>query len=455
MGEFMETCKINKKQIYTMLIACITPIVICALLNISLVYAFLLSVLFALIISLKNGFTIKELKHMILKEINECKSLYVVILLIGATVSVWLSSGVVPSMIFYGLKYMNGMNILFSSFLLIAISSVFMGTAVGTISTIGIAILGIGKGFEIPTGLLVGVIVSGAFLADKISPISGLLNLTLATTETSYKEMVKSSLKTIIPTIIICALIYYLIGTKYSHVSGSKSSIELMQSIKNEFFISPYFILVPVLIVILSIIGIKSIYCMMSGVIMGSIISIIFQNLKLLDLIKYIFLGFSINSNSAVINETLNSGGVISMISVVIIVMGAIALAAIMQGTGVINYLTKDLIYKIKNKKDLILKTGIISGVLTVITCDQTIGIVVPSRLLKNKYEEIGVDKSILARTISDTGTIIAPLMPWNVNGLIVSLVTGVSCLAYAPFALLCFIAPLMTVIVSNINKRK
>ena len=188
---------------------------------------------------------------------------------------------------------------------------------------------------------------------------------------------------------------------------------------------------------------------------MGSIISIVFQNLKLLDLIKYIFLGFSINSNSAVINETLNSGGVISMISVVIIVMGAIALAAIMQGTGVINYLTKDLIYKIKNKKDLILKTGIISGVLTVITCDQTIGIVVPSRLLKNKYEEIGVDKSILARTISDTGTIIAPLMPWNVNGLIVSLVTGVSCLAYAPFALLCFIAPLMTVIVSNINKRK
>lgn len=451
----METCKINKKQIYTMLIACITPIVICALLNISLVYAFLLSVLFALIISLKNGFTIKELKHMILKEINECKSLYVVILLIGATVSVWLSSGVVPSMIFYGLKYMNGMNILFSSFLLIAISSVFMGTAVGTISTIGIAILGIGKGFEIPTGLLVGVIVSGAFLADKISPISGLLNLTLATTETSYKEMVKSSLKTIIPTIIICALIYYLIGTKYSNVSGSKSSIELMQSIKNEFFISPYFILVPVLIVILSIIGIKSIYCMMSGVIMGSIISIVFQNLKLLDLIKYIFLGFSINSNSTVINETLNSGGVISMISVVIIVMGAIALAAIMQGTGVINYLTKDLIYKIKNKKDLILKTGIISGVLTVITCDQTIGIVVPSRLLKNKYEEIGVDKSILARTISDTGTIIAPLMPWNVNGLIVSLVTGVSCLAYAPFALLCFIAPLMTVIVSNINKRK
>lgn len=455
MGEFMETCKINKKQIYTMLIACITPIVICALLNISLVYAFLLSVLFALIISLKNGFTIKELKHMILKEINECKSLYVVILLIGATVSVWLSSGVVPSMIFYGLKYMNGMNILFSSFLLIAISSVFMGTAVGTISTIGIAILGIGKGFEIPTGLLVGVIVSGAFLADKISPISGLLNLTLATTETSYKEMVKSSLKTIIPTIIICALIYYLIGTKYSNVSGSKSSIELMQSIKNEFFISPYFILVPVLIVILSIIGIKSIYCMMSGVIMGSIISIVFQNLKLLDLIKYIFLGFSINSNSAVINETLNSGGVVSMISVVIIVMGAIALAAIMQGTGIINYLTKDLIYKIKNKKDLILKTGIISGVLTVITCDQTIGIVVPSRLLKNKYEEIGVDKSILARTISDTGTIIAPLMPWNVNGLIVSLVTGVSCLAYAPFALLCFIAPLMTVIVSNINKRK
>lgn len=454
MGDFMEECKIHKNQIYLTLFLCIMPIVVCVILNIHLVYAFLLSVVFAVAMSLKNGFTKYEIKKMIIKEVMECKSLYLVILLIGATVSVWLSSGVVPSMIFYGLKYMHGMNILFSSFILISISSIFMGTAVGTISTIGIAVLGIGKGFGIPTSILVGVIVSGAFMADKISPISGLLNLTLTTAETNYKDMFRSSLYTIIPTILICSVIYYLIGNQYSQSGTSGQSIELMNAIKNEFIISPYFILVPITIVILSIIGVKSIYCMISGVVVGSIISIIYQNISLFDLIKHIFTGFNTDTSSKIINETLNSGGIISMISVVIIVIGAISLAAILQGTGIINYLTKDLIYKINSKKELIIKTGIISGILTIITCDQTIGIVVPSKLLKNKYDEIGVDRSILARTISDTGTIIAPLMPWNVNGLIVTLVTGVSCISYAPFAILCFIAPLVTYIISHVCKK-
>lgn len=448
----MEYCKFSKKQIYITLFLCIIPIVLCVIMNLSLVYAFLFSVIFAILMSLKNGFTTDEIKTMILKDVIECRSLYIVVLLIGATVSVWLSSGVVPSMIFYGLSYMEGMNILFSAFILISISSIFIGTAVGTISTIGIAIIGIGKGFGIPAHILVGAIVSGAYLADKISPLSGILNLTITTTETNYKEVLKSSTHTIIPTIIICAIIYFLIGNQYCSSETSEKALQLIKAMDSEFLISPYLILMPVSIVILSIIGVKSNYCMISGIVVGGMVSIFFQDTSILELVNYIIFGFSANSNSKIVNETLVSGGVVSMISVVIIVIGAISLSSILQGTGIINYLTKDIIYKISTRKELILKTGLISGVLTAITCDQTMGIVVPSRLLKSKYKDIGVDNSVLARTISDTGTIIAPLMPWNINALIISLVTGVSCVAYAPFAMLCFIAPLVTCIMCSIK---
>lgn len=450
----MESCKMDKNQIYITLFLCISPVIICIIMNLSLIYAFLLGIVFASIMSIKNGFTSQEIKSMVLSGVSECKNLYIVILLIGATVSVWLSSGVVPTMIYYGLEYMQGMNLLFASYLLISISAIFMGTAVGTISTIGVAILGIGKGLGIPTHILVGVIVSGAFLADKISPISGLLNLTLTTTEINYKEAVKVAVYTIIPSIIISAIIYYFIGMKYQNTEGANRSLELISAMNSEFFISPYLLLLPIVIIILSVLGVKSSYCMWSGVIGGSIVSVLCQKISIGELLNYILLGFNPNTNSEIVNEILTSGGVWSMVSVVLIVIGAISLSSILQETGIINYLTKDIINKISTRRDLILKTAMISSILTVITCDQTIGIVIPSKLLKSKYKELGVNNNILARTISDTGTIIAPIMPWNINSLIISLVTGVSCIAYAPFAVLCFITPVITILLAIINKK-
>lgn len=140
------------------------------------------------------------------------------------------------------------------------------------------------------------------------------------------------------------------------------------------------------------------------------------------------------------------------MVLVALIVIGTISLGSMLQGMGIINYLTKDIIENIDIKKELILKTGFISGVLTTITCDQNTGIVIPSKLLREKYDEINVSRGILARTISDTGTIIEPIMPWNVNTLIITMVTGVSCLKYTPFSVLCFIFPIVTIISAFIN---
>jgi Na+:H+ antiporter, NhaC family len=449
----MPKDNLDQKDMYLILCGCLLLIGGCVLSNVSLVFGFSISIILSCFIFIKKGFSLKKLIALMSKGLIECRILYIVILLIGATVSIWLSSGVVPSMIYYGFEYMKGTNFLFAAFLIMSISAVFMGTAVGTISTIGVAILGIGMGFGIPSYVLLGVIVSGAFIADKISPISGLLNLTLSTTNTNYKEAFKSMIVTLVPTLILTSIIYYFLGIKYNTNIDTNSIIQFQISIKDAFYTSPYLLLMPVLILIMSFLGVKMVYSILTGLLGGVIVSFVYQNMTLIQILKSIFLGYRGNTTSTKLNEILISGGVISMIEVLFIVMGAIALSSILEGTGVINYFTNKIISKINSKKDLIVKTSFISSILTIVTCDQTTGIVIPGKLLEDKYHELNVDKNILARTISDTGTIIAPLMPWNVNALIIGTVVGVTS-GYAIFAVLCYISPIVTLIIGSIDKK-
>jgi NhaC family Na+:H+ antiporter len=140
------------------------------------------------------------------------------------------------------------------------------------------------------------------------------------------------------------------------------------------------------------------------------------------------------------------------MIEVVFIVMGAIALSSLLEGTGLIERVMRKVIEATNNKGSLIINTGIISSILTIVTCDQTMGIVLPGRLLRHKYDELHLKRGILARTISDTGTIIAPLMPWNINALIISVIVG-SAIVYQPYAVLCYISPMVTLGVGLYHK--
>ncbi|MCX7951410.1 MAG: sodium:proton antiporter [Clostridiales bacterium] len=437
-------------EIYGLLVFFVFSIVFCISADISMAYGFIVSIILYLLFFIKKGFSYKALCFMIIRGLNECKILYALILLIGATVSIWLASGIVPSMIYYGFEYMSGTNFLFAAFLLISFSAIFMGTAIGTISTIGVAVLGIGLGFGIPSNVLLGAIVSGAFIADKISPISGLLNLTLSTTNTKYKDALKSMGVTIIPTVIITSIIYYLIGTRFeAHIN--LSSIKALQtSIEHLFFISPYLLIVPATMVLMSLLGVKIIYSILICLLIGIAISLLVQHLTINQVINFIIFGYKNNTGSN-LDRILTSGGVSSMIEVLIIVMGAISLSSILEGTGTIYFFTDKFFNNIKNKKELVLKTGITSSILTIITCDQTMGIVLPARILSPKYHKLNVKREVLARTISDTGTIIAPLMPWNVNSLLISIVAG-SSKGYIPFAVLCYVAPLVTVILSSYN---
>ena len=422
--------------------------------SIPLYYGFLAGIVLTVTVLVKSGYILRDLVKTIFTAVCEIKNLIIVILFIGATTSIWMASGVVPTIMYYGFSYMEGVNFLFAAFLIMVTVSLFMGTAIGTMSTVGISLSGIGMGLGIPQSVVVGMLVSGAFIADKISPLSGLINLLMTTTGKRYKDIFKTMIVTLIPTIIIAAAVYYIIGLSYT--TGDYDKLILYrEAIAEGFNTSPYLLILPVIILGLSIAGLNSIITFSIGVGVGSILSILFQGSDIKTIIMSILFGYRGNTPSAELNKLLVSGGMVSMIEAILMVIGAIVLVQLFEKGNILLPIMEKLVNGINDKITLVRRTGLLSTLLTVATCDQTAGIILPTKILKNKYEELDLDLAVLTRTISDTGIIVAPLMPWNINSFLIKPIMGITAAQYAPFAVLCFICPVVSMTISYILYRK
>lgn len=448
----MKEIKVSEKYTYIILILTLISIISCIILKIFLFYGFLASIVVTSYLLVKSGFSTTELLNIIKTGLCECKPLFILISLIGAMISIWMTSGVVPTMLYYGLKNMQGTNFLFAAFVITSIVSIFIGTVFGTISSIGIALLGLADIFGIPNYILLGAIVSGAFIADKVSPISSLFNLTLETTKLSYKKALISILRTLLPTYFVSGLIYYLIGKKYSIVLANSNVNSFISAINQNFVVSPLLLLLPLSIIILSFLGMKMVKAVSLALTAGIIVSIGLQKAKFIDVIVAIFNGYRVKTESVALNSALVSGGMISMISILLIIAGAVSLSSLFQETGLIAPIIERMTQRIKTNKELILETGLISGALTAIS-DQSVGIILPGKLLRNKYRELEIENTTLARTISDTGIVIAPLIPWNVNSLFIFITTGIPTMVYAPYTVLCYLSPVITCIFAYLYK--
>ncbi len=441
--------KLVLKPIAVMII-CLIFIVGSISLSIALYFGFLAGIIFTIIVLYKSGYSASELWETSLSALKDVRRLLIIILFIGATTSVWLASGVVPTIMYYGFTYMEGVNFLLAAFLIMCLVSYFMGTAVGTLSTVGISLSGIGLGIGIPHSLMVGALVSGAFIADKISPLSGLLNLAMTTLDRNYKEVFKNMIITLIPAIIITSIIYFFIGSNY--IAQTENLAIYKQAIYEGFNTSPLLFILPAIVLILSISGVDSLKTFSVGIIAGGLLAAVFQKSPLSSIIKALIFGYRGNTPSEELNSLLVSGGMISMIEAIFIVAGAFLLIKLFEKGNVLVPLTDRLIYGINNRLSLIGRTGFISILMTVVTCDQTSGIILPGTLLQEKYKEMKLDNAVLARTIFDTGVIVAPLMPWNINSFLIKPVMGISAALYGPYAVLLYVCPLVTMIVSFIQ---
>jgi NhaC family Na+:H+ antiporter len=437
----------------------------------------------ATIIGFKNKIDWKHILKGISKSISSTTPAIIILLLIGSLAGTWLISGIVPSMIYYGLQILDPKIFLFASCIICAIVSLASGSSWSTIATVGIALLGIGEALEISTGLVAGSIISGAYFGDKLSPLSDTTNLAPAMAGTDLFTHIKYMLYTTIPSYIITLLLFLFIGFS-TNSSVSNNEIEaILNTLNQSFNISPWLFLVPIILFILIIKKVPSIPTLLIGTLLGGVFAAIFQpeiikqiaNLNTsfikshsleiitgieLQYVKASYLAIinsmgnetSIITDSKVMNDLLSSGGMYGMLNTIWLIICAMCFGGTMESIGALKKISQSIIKYANSTGSLIATTACTCLFFNTTASDQYLSIVVPGKMYSDAFKKKKLAPENLSRTLEDSGTVTSVLIPWNTCGATQSGVLGVATLVYLPFCFFNLISPIMTIIYGYFN---
>lgn len=413
-----------------------TSIFTCLYFDISLVVGLSSTLLLAILALKTQGIAFEESFEWIVQGIGSIKEIYFVVLLIGVNVSMWISSGIVPAMIYYGFEIVDKVHFLLFAYVMTAVVAFFLGTGLGTLSTIGVALYSLGSSIGMPSGILVGALMSGAYVADRLSPISALVNFTVETVDVPFKAYFKKTGVVMIPAAVLAAIAYYLLSLKHTSSINAADIAGYKQLIQDVFVVTPIYFVIPFAVLWASFRGVNAKKVLGMGIILSALVTIFLQGNEPTDVIRFMISGFYSASEAPFI-ESLEIGGAVAMLEVVIIIMAGISMSTLYEKCGWIQPIVELLEKKSLGRVSAVVNTGLLSTALNALTCDQTVGILVPGKYLKTFFNRYGYDRVTLSEVIANTGTAMAPLMPWNVNALIVLAITGVSAIDYAAFSFL------------------
>ena len=400
------------------------------------------------------------------KSISSAMGALIILLLIGSLAGTWMISGIVPTMIYYGMDILSPSIFLVATCVICAIVSLATGSSWSTIATIGIAMLGIGSALNISEGLIGGAIISGAYFGDKMSPLSDTTNLAPAMAGTDLISHIKYMMWTTIPSISITLIIFLFIGLNLDTGDNQIVQITSMQSaLSSSYNISLWSLLVPLSVIFMIIKKIPAIPALFFGTLAGGLYAVIFQPQLITEIsgidpiskISYLknsyivimnamTVNVSVITSSEAVNELISTDGMSGMLNTIWLIICAMSFGGIMETTGFLSKITNSLMYFIKSRKSLVLTTSGTCLFLNVTASDQYLAIVIPGRMFADTYRKYNLDPKNLSRTLEDSATVTSPLVPWNTCGAYHAGVLGIATLAYLPYCFFNIISPMMTI---------
>ncbi len=418
--------------------------------KISTQVVFLMSVVVAAVVGLISGFSVAEIDEFFL---DGCKNVILaamILMAVGAVIGSWIVSGIVPTIIYYGLSILTPATFLVASFLICCILSFFTGSSYSAISTLGVAFMGIGIGLNINPGITAGMIVSGSVFGDKLSPFSDSTNLAAAVSGANVFDHVRSMLFTTIPAMVISAILYFIISMKYSAADLDMTVINnIKEVLKANFNINPLLMIVPIFTIVLAVKKVPPVIALVSSALLGTIAALIFQSgyYDFKTIINALGNGFKIETEIAEINKLLNRGGMLGMMGATALAFLAVGLGEILQRIGVLNVVLNKMNKIVHSNAALVITTLVMSLIITILCASQYIAIILTGQIMKNAYSEFKVKNTVLSRTLEDGGTIFAYLVPWSTTGVFITGVLGVEVFTYAPYAFFCILCPIIATI--------
>lgn len=409
----------------------------------------------------------KELEKGIVNTISNSASSLIILLLIGMMSASWMISGVVPTLIYYGVQIMSPTFFLFSTCLICAVVSVMTGSSWTTVATIGVALIGIGSALGIPEYWSAGAIISGAYFGDKVSPLSDTTVLASSCSGVNLFNHIRYLLFTTVPAMSITLVIFFVSGF-FMNTEGNIRTSEYTEGLEGSFNISLWTLLVPAITAVMIARKLPSLVILFVSALMAGVMAMIMQPDVLLaigggegqsdfvSMVKGVMMVFvtstNIDTGSASVNELVGTSGMSGMMNTIWLILCAMCYGGVMMASRMIHSLTALLIRVIRGTASLVastVATGIMNNILV---CDQYVSIIITTDMFREIYKEKGYESRLLSRSTEDSSTITSVLVPWNTCGMTQSTVLGVATLSYLPYCFFNLISPLMSIIVATIG---
>ena len=413
----------------------------------------------AAIIGLRHKVTFNDMLESVYKNIKTTSGAILILLFVGSLAGTWLISGIIPTMIYYGLQILNPTIFLAVAVIISAIISLVTGSSWGTTATIGIALIGIGKGLGINEGMIAGAIISGAYFGDKISPMSDTTNLASAMANIDLFRHIRYMLYTTLPSISIAIILFAILGF-FQDAHGEMQNLNILNGITSTFNISPWLLLVPIVVIVLIIKKVEPVVALLVGTVLGGIAAVIAQpqvlqsilgleTLTIHDSYKAVMNAAvtetNIETNNATLNDLFSSGGMGGMLSTIWLIIAAMVFGGIMEAIGALKSISNALLRMAKGDFGVFASTTVTCIFFNGTVSDQYLAIVVPGKMYAEAFKDKGLAPENLSRTLEDSGTVTSVLFPWNTGGAYNAGVLNVATINYLPFAFFNLISPLMT----------
>ncbi|MGL5683424.1 MAG: Na+/H+ antiporter NhaC [Marinifilaceae bacterium] len=429
--------------------------------------ALLVASAIAIAIAIKNGYKWEVMMDKIVQSVSTTMPAIIILFMIGMLAGSWMLSGVIPSMIYYGLDILKPDYFLPATVIICAIVSVSIGSSWSTVATIGVALLGIGQTLGFSTGMVAGAIISGAYFGDKVSPLSDTTNLSAAVSETNLFTHIKYLMKTTVPSIVITLIIFTILTFTTSQGNEASSVGQMQDVLAQTFNITPFLFIIPLLVIVLIAKKVPPIPVLFMGTVAAVIAIVVAQqgvleqlsqgNLTLktgYDIIsRALYTENNIETGHEAVNKLLTTYGMSGMLNTVWFIMTAMIFGGIMEAGGFLSRITQSAIQHIKSRGSLITTTTLSGLFLNTTASDQYLSIVIAGKMFAPSYKRQGLAPQVLGRTLEDSITVTSVLVPWNTCGATQATILNVATMTYAPYAFFCILSPLITVLYGWLGK--
>ncbi|PTI25550.1 Na+/H+ antiporter NhaC [Staphylococcus xylosus] len=407
----------------------------------------------AILITMLHGYEFSEVEEMMYKGIRHALPAIVIIILVGLVIGSWIGSGVVATMIYYGLQLIDPRYFLAVVIILCGIVALAIGSSWSTMATVGVASMGIGISMGISPGMVAGAVICGSYFGDKMSPLSDTTNLASGLTGVDLFEHIKHMFYTTIPALVISLIAFFFIGQRFGGRNFDTKNIkDILATMQDNFLITPWLLLIPIIVIALVVVKVPAIPAICVGIILGFFAQIFLQGGSITEALTALQTGYTIESGNKLVDELFNRGGLESMFYTISLTLVAMTFGGVLEYSGMLTALIA-VILKVAKSTGSLIASVIISCIGTNFTCsEQYISIIVPSRMYINTFKDKKLHPKNLSRALEDGGTLTSVFVPWNTCGVFIASTLGVSVVEYAPFAILNYTVPIISIIFGYIG---